>query len=185
MDNQLATKPDEPLQLENAIVNQRLAESKTMLNESKIPYQAILEEVTQSVAIISDEGLILYANAKLAELIGIPLEQLVSSNFISLLEGDQVEPFKNSLKDKHQQRFSRDIIFRRADNKLLSLHLTISQLSDNAFDHHCIIIIDRTEIVKTESELQQSIKSLEEKKGMRLCEGSGTATREGIGRHQL
>ena len=165
MDNQLATKPDEPLQLENAIVNQRLAESKTMLNESKIPYQAILEEVTQSVAIISDEGLILYANAKLAELIGIPLEQLVSSNFISLLEGDQVEPFKNSLKDKHQQRFSRDIIFRRADNKLLSLHLTISQLSDNAFDHHCIIIIDRTEIVKTESELQQSIKSLEEKKG--------------------
>ena len=164
MDNQLATKPDEPLQLENAIVNQRLAESKTMLNESKIPYQAILEEVTQSVAIISDEGLILYANAKLAELIGIPLEQLVSSNFISLLEGDQVEPFKNSLKDKHQQRFSRDIIFRRADNKLLSLHLSISQLSDKEFDNHCIIIIDRTEIVKTESELQQSIKSLDEKK---------------------
>ena len=164
MDNQLATKPDEPLQLENAIVNQRLAESKTMLNESKIPYQAIVEEVTQSVAIISDEGLILYANAKLAELIGIPLEQLVSSNFISLLEGDQVEPFKNSLKDKHQQRFSRDIIFRRADNKLLSLHLSISQLSDKEFDNHCIIIIDRTEIVKTESELQQSIKSLDEKK---------------------
>ena len=165
MDNQIATKPDEPLQLENAITKQQLAETKTVLNESKIPYQAILEEVTQSIAIISDEGLILYANAKLAELIGIPLEQLVSSNFISLLEGDQVEPFKNSLKDKHQQRFSRDIIFRRADNKLLSLHITISQLSDNAFDNHCIIIIDRTEIVKTELELQQSTKSLDEKKG--------------------
>ncbi len=164
MDNQIATKPDEPLQLENAITKQQLAETKTVLNESKIPYQAILEEVTQSIAIISDEGLILYANAKLAELIGIPLEQLVSSNFISLLEGDQVEPFKNSLKDKHQQRFSRDIIFRRADNKLLSLHLSISQLSDKEFDNHCIIIIDRTEIVKTESELQQSIKSLDEKK---------------------
>ena len=164
MDNQIATKPDEPLQLENAITKQQLAETKTVLNESKIPYQAILEEVTQSIAIISDEGLILYANAKLAELIGIPLEQLVSSNFISLLEGDQVEPFKNSLKDKHQQRFSRDIIFRRADNKLLSLHLSISQLSDKAFDNHCIIIIDRTEIVKSELELQQSTKSLEEKK---------------------
>ena len=165
MDNQIATKPDEPLQLENAITKQQLAETKTVLNESKIPYQAILEEVTQSIAIISDEGQILYANAKLAELVGITMEQLVSSNFISLLEDDQVEPFKKSLKDKHQQRFSRDIIFRRADNKLLSLHITISQLSDKAFDNHCIIIIDRTEIVKTELELQQSTKSLDVKKG--------------------
>ncbi len=164
MDNQIATKTEEPLQLENEITKQRLAETKTVLNESKIPYQAILEEVTQSIAIISDEGQILYANAKLAELLEIPMEQLVSTNFISLLADDQVEPFKKSLKDQHQQRFSRDIHFRRADNKLLSLHLSISQLSDKEFDHHCIIIIDRTEIVKSELELQQSTKSLEEKK---------------------
>jgi PAS domain S-box-containing protein len=164
MDNQIATKPDEPLQLENAITKQRLAETKTVLNESKIPYQAILEEVTQSIAIISDEGQILYANAKLAELVEIPMEQLVSKNFINFLADDQVEAFKKSLKDQHQQRFSRDIHFRRADNKLLSLHLSISQLSDKEFDHHCIIIIDRSEIVKSELELQQSTKSLEEKK---------------------
>jgi PAS domain S-box-containing protein len=164
MDNQLATKPDESLQLENAITKQQLTETKPVPNEPKIPYQAIVEVIPQSVAITSDEGLILYANEKFAELIGIPLDKLVNYNFTQFIENDQVETFKKSLKDQQQQRFSRDINFRRADNKLLTLHLSISQLSDNTFGNHCIIIIDRTEIVKTESELQQSTKSLEEKK---------------------
>ena len=148
MDNQIATKKEEPMQANNATVKQGPAEttaapntlqnSKATNNEQQgesqqsaatiIPYRSIVEEMPESVAIVSMEGLILYANLKLAELVAIPLDKLVNSNFTHLLKEDQAATFSQLLKDQNKDRFSMETNYLRADEKIVSLLISVSRL---------------------------------------------------------
>lgn len=184
MDNKIATKIEKPMQGGNATVQQGPAETAAAFNttlnskagadgeegkkqqptETSIPYQIIVEEMPASVAIVSIEGLILYANLKLAELIGIPLDKLVNKNFTSLLKEEQAVTFKQLLKEQTNDRFTMDTTYLRADEKILSLQLSASRLPANMLGDHCIIIVDTTETKRAELELRQSLQSLEQKK---------------------
>ena len=128
------------------------------------PYQIIVEKMPESVVITSQEGVILYANERLEKLLGIPLQDLMGSNFNRLIKDDEIENFKKTVHSKTEPIFTRELNFERPDKKILTLNLSISWLPENSFGELCIIIIDLTNRKKNELELIESLQLLEKKK---------------------
>jgi PAS domain-containing protein len=51
------------------------------LASAETPYRIIVEEMNEGAVSLSTDGTILYCNRRFAEIVSIPIEQLVGSNF--------------------------------------------------------------------------------------------------------
>jgi PAS domain S-box-containing protein len=127
------------------------------------PYQIIVEKMPESVVITSKEGVILYANERVEKLIGIPLQKIVGLNINTIINNNEIENFKKLISNKTEEKFNKEINFKRSDDKLLTLNLSISWLPKNSLGELCIIIVDLTERKKFELELVNSLQSLDKK----------------------
>ena len=90
--NQTTAVQKMPTNYKVAIIkeNKKIETNNTPTN----PYQIIVEKMPESVVITSQEGVILYANERLEKLLGIPLKNLMGSNFNRLFKDDEIENFK-------------------------------------------------------------------------------------------
>jgi PAS domain S-box-containing protein len=69
------------------------------LKGADLPYRVLVESMNEGALTLSDRGVILYCNARMAELAGRPLERMMGSRFSELLAGGDRAVFARLMSD--------------------------------------------------------------------------------------
>ncbi len=109
-------------------------------------YRLLVETMQQGAAILSAEGLILYGNQSLANLLNLPLEQLIGTYFQQFLSMHDAFPFQSQMGAIGQgQSQVIELFLMAADGAEIPIYMTISLLKINAVVMTCVIITDLTQ----------------------------------------
>src|SRR5674476_1473140 len=63
------------------------------LETEERPYRRLVERMSEGAALADADGLIVYANQRLATLLGVPLERLLGQSFLNWLDESEHPPF--------------------------------------------------------------------------------------------
>ncbi|PZV03140.1 MAG: diguanylate cyclase [Leptolyngbya sp.] len=117
-------------------------------------YRLLVEEMQQGAAILSDEGLILYSNKSLANLLQRPLEKLIGAHLQQFLSMHDAIPFQSRMgATSQEQPQAIELFLMAADGAEVPIYMTISLLRINDVVMTCVIITDLTQQKRHEETL--------------------------------
>lgn len=121
------------------------------------PYRVIVEQMGEGAATFSAEGLILFANRRLAQLIARPEDWLIGRPISVLLPEAQHPDLHRLLSSEETGRtVSAPLNFCRADGSTLPVLVTVSRLDVEASSRYCLIAADLSPIRLAEKALVDS-----------------------------
>lgn len=121
-------------------------------------YQLLVEQMGEGAATISDEGLILYCNQKLSELLNYPLKNLIGSSLESFISKKDQKAFVLLLeKIRKKENLTLELSLIKPENQTETpVKLSITKLEIDNISLNSVIITDITESkVKEATKLNQ------------------------------
>ena len=137
-------------------INNALAE-----NEKK--YRSIIETANEGVMITDPNAIVLFVNAKMAEILGYSIEELIGMDSFTLIDKTEIEDAKKRVADwKKGIRGEYEIKFLKKNGEVLWAHGSVSPIYDHDGVHNSNLTMytDITERKKAEKHLKQSEKLL-------------------------
>ena len=121
------------------------------------PYRVMLEQMSEGAASISGDGVVLYANRRLAEMLGLPLSALVGSP----IEGLVVPELRAALADLFEGhdgggRNSGEFALVAADGQRVEVNLSITALPAGTSSAWSIVATDISERVRRDAVLREA-----------------------------
>jgi len=187
MARKIVTKTETRLRLENEELRSRLTEAEEALTairngevdaiivtgpdsekifslaSAETPYRIIVEEMNEGAVSLSADGTILYCNPRFAELVSIPIEQIVGSNFVRFVAESEKPKFDLLMQTGIKGRSSGEIMYSIHESNLRYFHLSFNALPLNMLGTVCIMVSDITELKQKEQELNRSHETLEKR----------------------
>ena len=120
------------------------------------PYRVMVETINEGAATLTPDGLVLYANRRFAEMVGMPLEKLMGSRL-----HDMVQPLECPALDELLARAQfapqkEECNLLVAGGKTLPAYLSLSPLQGSDFQGICLIATDLTEQKERQEELAKA-----------------------------
>ncbi len=110
--------------------NRQLVRQAEALQESEEQYRLIVETAAEGVALLDAEGSIVFANQKLAELLGRPVDELPGTSLVSLMdEHSRAAADARWFRRRQQQR---EFAFRLPSGGLVHTDLSANPILDRA-----------------------------------------------------
>ncbi|MFA6957497.1 MAG: PAS domain S-box protein [Thermoanaerobaculia bacterium] len=145
-------------------------------------YRQLIETMNEGAVTLSPDGVILYCNARVAEMLGRPLDQVIGSTLRSHLPPADVSLLDNILAQARVAPSRRELSLKLGDGRLLPVYLSASGFeSEDARTGYCLVLMDLTEqktheqIVSAErlarSVLEQAAEAIV------VCDGQGRIIR--------
>lgn len=106
------------------------------------PYRVYIEQMQEGAVTLSSDGLILYTNRRFADMLGIPLDRVISTSIQNYLPAKAWEQLCAIL-DQGQEVAKHECVLTGAS--ALPVHLTASRLSLADQDVLCLVVTDLTE----------------------------------------
>ncbi|MDZ8188070.1 MAG: PAS domain S-box protein [Nostoc sp. ChiSLP02] len=115
------------------------------LQSADYSYRLLVEEMQQGAAIVSSEGLILYCNKSLANLLQQPLEKLIGSDFQRLIYPQDIPLFEAIVQQAAKgERNSVELFLNSSNGFEVCVYLSINHLNLGESGINCIVITDLT-----------------------------------------
>jgi PAS domain S-box-containing protein len=109
------------------------------------PYRVIVETINEGAATLSAEGLILYANRRLAEMVEVPLEKLIGSKLRDVVPILEWSTFDELLARAQTTPQKEEGYMLATGGKLVPVYLSLSPLRRAEFQGICVLVSDITE----------------------------------------
>ena len=125
-------------------------------------YQCLIEQMGEGAATVSADGLILYGNKRLSELLDCPLKNLIGSQLESFISPKDRSGFLLLLQEvQEQEMVIRELsLISATGNKEVLIHLSLKQFKIDQLLVNSIIITDVTEFkIKEAAKLSQILNS--------------------------
>jgi PAS domain S-box-containing protein len=125
-------------------------------------YQCLIEQMGEGAATVSADGLILYCNKRLSELLDCPLKNLIGSQLESFISPKDRSEFLLLLQEvQEQEMVIRELsLISATGNKEVPIHLSLKQFKIDQLLVNSIIITDVTEFkIKEAAKLSQILNS--------------------------
>ncbi|HEY9663641.1 MAG TPA: PAS domain-containing protein, partial [Allocoleopsis sp.] len=117
-------------------------------------YRLLVEEMQQGAAILSSEGLIVYANSSLSKILQRSLEQLIGSYFQQFLSPQDALLFQDLIQStQREKRHALEMFLIRADAIEIPVYLSIHHLDFDEVPMKCLVITNLTEQKRHEQTL--------------------------------
>jgi PAS domain S-box-containing protein len=116
------------------------------------PYRVYVEQMKEGAVTISAEGVILYCNSRFAEMIGQPLERVISSALLHYLSSEAWIEIARVFRDG-MQSVKHESELRCTGHRVLPVNLTASRLPLEGQDVMCLVVTDLM-MQKEQAELQ-------------------------------
>jgi PAS domain S-box-containing protein len=98
------------------------------LQSPEEPYRILAERMNEGAATLTKEGTILFCNARLAEMVGLPAERLLGSSFSSVLcQGDR-PAFPELVQQALEKDRRTEMLLLRNDSTMLQVQLSLSPI---------------------------------------------------------
>jgi PAS domain S-box-containing protein len=124
------------------------------------PYRVMVEAINEGAATLSVDGLILYANRRLAEMVEVPLEKLIGSalnDIVQVLNCSALEVLLQAARTSAQKEECNLLV---TGGKLLPAYLSLSPLTGDDFQGICMIATDLTDQKVRQEELGKANEQL-------------------------
>jgi PAS domain S-box-containing protein len=128
---------------------------------SDAPYQLIIEQMNEGAATMTAQGVILYANRRLSELLKTPIAEIVGSTFDRFVRSHDQIRLHTLLHASKAQTCAGEVIARAADGAEVPLKLAFSRMTSVSSPIVCVIATDMSEARIRENELQAAHDELE------------------------
>ncbi|WP_424725032.1 PAS domain-containing sensor histidine kinase [Methanobacterium sp.] len=93
-------------------------------------YRILVEEMSEGVATLTNDGTIFYSNAKLASMLQIPLEKMAGKKLINFIFEHDKKTYE-SLRDKGlKAKSSSEIRIKSTDGEIIPVYISINSLKD-------------------------------------------------------
>jgi two-component system CheB/CheR fusion protein len=130
----------------DALVVQTPAGERVFALESAYEqYRVFLENMEQGAATLTPDGLILYANSRLAELTGVPHARLVGASIYEVLGPAHAPILRSLLGAPTGRAHEAEIVLTRADARTVHTYVGVTVMPDGA---RCAVVTDLTERVR-------------------------------------
>ena len=116
----------------------------------------LMEYITDGVATLSADGHIFFCNQRFAELMSIPPEVAIGSDFLHFFGENEKETFSKMLKKGRIEKCVQDISVTTSKNEFQYFHFSFSPLLSGTVGEVCVIATEITEWKKAEQNLKLS-----------------------------
>ena len=140
--------------------------SDTLETEDR-PYRRLVERMSEGAALVGADGLIVYANDRLASLLGVPLERLIGGPFSDWLDEPERAPFTAQLAEGGSGRGEHTA--RRPDGTGVPVLVGLNAIPGPSGSLHSLIVTDLSR-QKAQQEQQQQVHRLNQKLTDQLAE---------------
>ena len=107
-------------------------------------YRIFLEDMGDGAVTLTQDGLVLYANRRLAELVGVPLEQVIGSTIFRFMTPEDGSAFRQSLSTASITGTRREASFETPCGKVPVI-LSLNALPDSDPPACCMVVTDLSE----------------------------------------
>jgi PAS domain S-box-containing protein len=129
------------------------------------PYRIFMETMQEGAATLDEDGTVLYANARFAEIIGVPLEKFMGVSLSSHAESEDEEKMRRLLQQSRESPTTAEVIFKtsRGRNRL-RLSFSALPTENNESKHHavCVVASDVTELFEASESLRKKEEALKQ-----------------------
>jgi PAS domain S-box-containing protein len=126
------------------------------------PFRVMVEAINEGAATLAGGGLVLYANGRFAEMLGIPLEKLIGSrlhDFVKTMNCPTLDELLERAETSPQKEECNLLV---SGGNLLPAYLSLSPLKGSEFHGLCMIATDLTDQKKRKEELARTIDILQD-----------------------
>ena len=109
------------------------------------PYRVLVENMNEGAATLSDEGLVLYANASMAKLLGAPIETIQGAHFRNYIEKAKRDTFDALLSRAHSSSVRFEINFATQNRHVVPVLLSLTPLKFGETSGICMVASNLTE----------------------------------------
>ena len=108
-------------------------------------YRVFLENMEQGAATLTPDGLILYANSRLAAIVGVPHPRLVGASAYQVFGEAHARTIRSLLGDVSGRAREAEIVLMRADGRTVHTYVAVTVMPDGM---RCAVVTDLTERVR-------------------------------------
>jgi len=122
------------------------------------PYRIMLEQMSEGAASISADGVLLYANRRLAEMLALPLPNVVGApleRFVAPEDRDALA--KLFTRPQGEARDSGEVTFVTGDGRRIEVRVSATPLPETTGQASTMVATDVTERVRAEEELERRV----------------------------
>ena len=124
-------------------------------------YQTMVEAMSEGAGTLSGEGVVLYANHRLAEMLGTPLEEIVGGPIERLVAPGDRDAFEQLLERAAIESIHGEIRLCAADGTLIATRVSLNPLPPSSGAAICLLATDLSERQRAEDELRALSAELE------------------------
>lgn len=128
-------------EVDAVVVNGAKGSQIYSLSGADQPYRVYVEQMQEGAVTADESGLILYCNQRFAEMLGEPLERVISSSIVGILSARAWEKISSVLNDGGVVTKQEGLLPRQGGSAL-PVHFTASRLSLSERSLICLVVTD-------------------------------------------
>jgi two-component system CheB/CheR fusion protein len=113
-------------------------------------YRIFLEEMHEGAATLTADGLILYCNRCFAEIVGVPLEDVIGNSLSRFVRESDRADLDSVLREGLERSGKRELTFLRGEEETVPVYLSTSPLRLEEVEAICLVVTDLTEQKRNE-----------------------------------
>jgi PAS domain S-box-containing protein len=117
-------------------------------------YRLMVQNMGEGALTVAPNGLILFANEKLASILAIPHERVIGARFHDFIVPGDAEIFSALLTDEPGAGLKREVRLKVPGGSLIPAALSVNRLELDGVDSYCVIVTDLTEQKRNEEVLR-------------------------------
>jgi PAS domain S-box-containing protein len=153
-----------PSVLENAYTRAELARKQIALAKSEEKYRLIVENANEGILQLDANNRTVYANQKMAEIIGYPIDELINQPPLLYIDKDGKSLFTDFFNgDRKGVRGQFDFRLYRTDGNFFDLLISVAPVykANTEYDGLIALVTDISDRKKAEEDVQRQLKRLE------------------------
>ena len=119
------------------------------LQSAEQPYRILIEQMQEGAATLSGDGIILYCNLRLAEILRAPHEKTLAASFFDFLSPEDAVIFESLLQEGKVRSGTAELHLQAQDGGFTPVYLTVNPLPATE-GHICLVVTDLTEQKRNE-----------------------------------
>ncbi|HUN54630.1 MAG TPA: ATP-binding protein [Smithella sp.] len=126
-------------------------------------YRILVESMNEGAAKLNADGIILYANSTLADMLKVPLENLIGSRLTDHIDSNHISNFEALFTQGFTGCCAREIAMRTTGEGTLPVHISARRIKMNMKGELGIIVTDLSVLKQNEAQLREAHDQLERK----------------------
>lgn len=120
-------------------------------------YRSIIENMSESALVVSKKGTIVYSNKRFAELTSYPLQKIIGSNIITLLNDSDTEKFESCINEATTRRSFCELKIESGRFRKIPVLVSVTSFQLENEEYYSFIISDITARKQTEDNLEEKM----------------------------